>query len=54
MIKVADALAPGHSGDWSFSFKPAREDPQRTSQNDQWLGLDYDLVATQVGVQPGT
>ena len=52
MIKVADALAPGQSGDWSFSFKPAAK-ILNGAQNDQWLGLDYDLVATQVGVQPG-
>ena len=51
MIKVADALAPGHTGDWSFSFKPASK-ILNDAQLDQWLGLDYDLVATQVGVTP--
>ena len=50
-IKVADALQPGHTGDWTFSFKPASKFVN--VQNAQLLNLDYDLVATQVGVQPG-
>jgi len=50
-IKVADALQPGHTGDFSFSFKPSEK--FKDVQNAQLLDLDYDLVATQVGVQPG-
>ena len=50
-IKLADALKPGHAGDFSFSFKPGVK--FQNVQNAQILGLDYDLVATQVGVQPG-
>ncbi len=50
-IKVAAALEPGHTGDWSFSFTPSS---QFTGyQGAPMLKLDYDLVATQVGVQPG-
>ena len=51
MIKVAGALAPGQSGDWSFSFTPSSKFVN--VQNAPLLGLDYDLVATQVGVAPG-
>ncbi len=51
MIKVADALQPGHTGDFSFSFKPGQA--FKNVQGAQLLDLDYDLVATQVGVQPG-
>ncbi len=50
-IKVADALHPGHTGDFSFSFKPGEK--FKNVQNAQLLDLDYDLVATQVGAQPG-
>jgi hypothetical protein len=50
-IKVADALQPGHTGDFTFSFKP--DVRFKNAQLAQLLNLDYDLVATQVGVQPG-
>ncbi len=50
-IKLADALAPGHTGDFTFSFKPSSQ--FKNVQLAQLLNLDYDLVATQVGVQPG-
>ena len=50
-IKVADALKPGHTGDFTFSFKPSEK--FKNVQLAQLLDLDYDLVATQVGVQPG-
>lgn len=50
-IKLADALQPGHTGDFSFSFKPGEK--FKNAQGQQLLDLDYDLVATQVGVQPG-
>ena len=51
-IKVADALLPGHTGDFTFSFKPSSK--FQNVQLAQLLNLDYDLVATQVGVQPGS
>ena len=51
MIKLADALQPGHTGDFSFSFKPGEK--FKNIQGQQLLDLDYDLVATQVGLQPG-
>ncbi len=50
-IKLADALLPGHTGDFTFSFKPSSQ--FKNVQLAQLLNLDYDLVATQVGVQPG-
>ncbi len=50
-IKLADALEPGHTGDFTFSFKPGEK--FKNVQGAQLLALDYDLVATQVGVQPG-
>ncbi len=50
-IKLADALEPGHTGDFKFSFTPSSK--FTGYQGKQILGLDYDLVATQVGVQPG-
>jgi hypothetical protein len=50
-IKLADALTPGNTGDFSFSFKPSEK--FTSYQLAQLLNLDYDLVATQVGVQPG-
>jgi hypothetical protein len=50
-IKLADALEPGHTGDFSFSFKPSQK--FKSVQLAQLLNLGYDLVATQVGVQPG-
>jgi hypothetical protein len=51
-IKVAGALQPGQTGDFSFSFKPSEK--FKNVQSLQLLNLDYDLVATQVGVQPGS
>ncbi len=50
-IKLADALKPGHTGDFSFSFTPGAK--FKNVQLAQISNLDYDLVATQVGVQPG-
>jgi hypothetical protein len=50
-IKLADAVDPGHTGDFTFSFTPGAK--FKNVQLAQVLKLDYDLVATQVGVQPG-
>lgn len=50
-IKLAEALAPGHTGDFTFSFKPSEK--FKNVQLAQVLKLDYDLVATQVGIAPG-
>ena len=49
--QARDALEPGHTGDFKFSFKPSEK--FKNVQIAQILNLDYDLVATQVGVQPG-
>jgi hypothetical protein len=50
-IKLAGNLEPGHTGDFTFSFKPSAQ--FKKVQLQQMLNLGYDLVATQVGVQPG-
>jgi len=50
-IKLADALKPGDTGNFSFSFTPGAK--FKSVQLAQLVNLDYDLVATQVGVQPG-
>lgn len=50
-IKLAGALQPGHTGDFTFSFTPSAK--FKNVQLAQILKLDYDLVATQVGIQPG-
>lgn len=49
-IKLADNLAPGQQGDFTFGFKPSAK--FKSVQNVQLLGLDYKLVATQHGIDP--
>ena len=64
-IKLADNLAPGASGDWSFGFKYASKlssafnldtaGPWNPSSVNGTIGsgLPYQIVATQHGISPG-
>lgn len=51
-IKLADNLAPGHTGDFTFSFTPGAKFQSPALMGAKLLDLPYTLVATQHGISP--